>query len=90
MSPEMRNVQEPSTKTIGHWYHWCPLLHILHRVLFSAEGVEVVHLCFLGQNAPANVGARDFEDDLLYTLIAARPSAITEPTLTPVDEWYGA
>lgn len=67
-----------------------PTTGYAEKVLFSAEGIEVVHLCFLGQNAPAEVPKTGgYNSGFTYTMLVARASTLTEPTLTPVGEWFG-
>lgn len=62
-------------------------------ILFTAEGVEMVHLCFWGSQAPTEMvnakGGSYFLAETLYQFVVARPSGLSQPTITPITEWYG-
>ena len=84
--PELMQHHIPFSSTLE-----APATGYAENVVFSAEGIEVVHLCFLGQNAPTEVPrASGYNFGQTYTMLIARASTLTEPTLTPVGEWFGA
>jgi hypothetical protein len=65
-----------------------------NRIIWSGEGIEIVHACFVGGqgNFPEEIqdaAGNAWSATNLVSQMLARPSSLSAATTVPVNEWLG-